>query len=169
MVRKCDEAPARPSKLKTMATSSMKGIVAIEGKCAPCERAIPEPAADEILIKVRACGINRLDCIQRMGKAKPPPGASDILGMEVAGEVVSVGSTTSCPFEIGDRVMSLVSGGAYAEFVVAPIWTSMKIPANVGWEIAGGVPEAGLTAFQLVHFMAKVKVICTYTFRRKKK
>jgi NADPH:quinone reductase-like Zn-dependent oxidoreductase len=152
---------------RKMASSSnlMNGIVASGGKCVPCQREVPQPHDDELLVKTRACGINRLDVIQRMGKAMPPPGASDILGLEVAGEVVAIGpssSSSSCPFAIGDRVMCLVSGGAYADFVVAPICTSMKIPSNVGWEVAAGIPEAGLTAFQLVHFMAKVAVLNTY-------
>lgn len=112
-------------------------MVAIEGKCALCEREIPQPGADEILVKVKACGINRLDVIQRMGKAKPPPGVTDVLGLEIAGEVVGIGTSTSSPFEIGDRVMCLVSGGGYADFAIAPISTSMKIPSNISWEIAG--------------------------------
>ena len=104
---------------------------------------------------MHACGINRLDVIQRKGKAKPPPGASNVLGLEIAGEVLAVGSE-GCSFHVGDKVMSLVSGGGYAQFAVASVATSMKIPSNMSWVEAAGIPEAFLTAFQLINFVGKV-------------
>src|SRR5574340_705297 len=79
----------------------------------PCRRRTPEPAAGEVLIRVAAAGVNRPDVMQRKGLYPPPPGASDIPGLEVAGEVVAVGRGVAEP-ELGDRVCALVTGGGYA-------------------------------------------------------
>src|SRR3954447_19719993 len=79
----------------------------------PETRAVPNPGANEILIKVHAAGVNRPDVSQRSGSYPPPPGASDLPGLEVSGEVVALGTGAS-KHKIGDRVMSLVAGGGYA-------------------------------------------------------
>src|SRR5579872_1349894 len=82
------------------------------------DRPVPQPAAGEVLIKVGAAGVNRPDVLQRRGMSPPPPGAPDILGLEVAGQVVSTGGETAQI--IGQRVCALIAGGGYAEYCVAP-------------------------------------------------
>ena len=84
----------------------------------PEQRPVPSPGEGEILVKVAAAGVNRPDVMQRKGLYPPPPGASDIPGLEIAGEVVALGSGVK-RWKIGDRVMALVSGGGYAEYCVA--------------------------------------------------
>src|SRR5216110_71162 len=83
----------------------------------PAERPRPEPGAGEVLIKVRAAGVNRPDVMQRQGRYPPPPGASDIPGLEIAGTIESVGDGVS-EWGAGDRVCALVAGGGYAEYAV---------------------------------------------------
>ena len=85
----------------------------------PVERPRPEPRAGEVLIEVAAAGVNRPDIFQRRGRYPPPPGASDIPGLEVAGTIATVGADVS-EWRPGDRVCALVAGGGYAEFCVAP-------------------------------------------------
>lgn len=103
----------------------------------------PTPADDELLVKVHTCALNRADILQRLGGYNPPPGASPILGMELAGEVVkSAGS-----WQIGDRVMAVVTGGAYAEYAVVPAGMAIQIPDNLTYEQATCIPEAFLTAY----------------------
>ena len=84
----------------------------------PETRSVPKPGPDEILIKVHAAGVNRPDVAQRSGAYPPPPGASDLPGLEVAGEVVALGAGAT-KHKIGDRVMSLVAGGGYAQYCIA--------------------------------------------------
>src|SRR5687768_7396822 len=83
------------------------------------ERPVPEPAQGEILVRVAAAGVNRPDLLQREGKYPPPPGVSDLPGLEIAGHVEAVGPGVNA-FARGDRVCALVSGGGYAEMCVAP-------------------------------------------------
>jgi NADPH2:quinone reductase len=80
----------------------------------PEERAVPVPAETEVLVRVRAAGVNRPDVMQRKGQYPPPPGAPDIPGLEVAGEVVAVGDKVK-RWKVGDKICALVSGGGYAE------------------------------------------------------
>src|SRR5689334_21694002 len=85
----------------------------------PVERPAPVPGAGDVLIQVAAAGVNRPDVMQRLGKYPPPPGASDIPGLEVAGTIVEVGTEVSA-WRVGDRVCALVAGGGYAQLCVAP-------------------------------------------------
>jgi NADPH2:quinone reductase len=94
------------------------------------QRAVPTPNPNEILIKVAAAGINRGDVVQRLGSYPPPSGASDILGLEVAGEVVAVGKDTT-RFKLGDKVMSLVTGGGYAQYCAAHETHTFLIPPGI--------------------------------------
>lgn len=103
----------------------------------------PVPGPKELLIQVKAAGVNRADVLQRMGKYPPPPGSSDILGLELSGEVITGGSA----YRPGDRVMALVTGGAYAERCVAPEDTTLPIPDNLDFEQAAAIPEAFVTAW----------------------
>ncbi len=110
------------------------------------EAPTPEAGPGELLVRVRAAGINRADLAQRQGNYPPPPGASDTLGLEVAGEVVAFDSGVS-GWHTGERVMALLPGGGYAEYVTFPADMAMRVPDNLTWDEAGGLPEAFLTAW----------------------
>ena len=103
-------------------------------------RPIPEPSVGEVLIRVHAAGVNRPDILQRAGNYPPPPGASDIPGLEIAGEVVANGPCSE-DLEVGARVMALVSGGGYAEYCVAPVPQTLPVPERLSAEEAAAVPE----------------------------
>src|SRR5438445_11860076 len=94
------------------------------------ERPNPEPDAREVLIRVRGAGVARADLMQRQGKYPPPPGASDIPGLDVAGTVENVGEEVS-QYQVGDPVCAILTGGGYAEFCVAPAEQVLPIPG--GW------------------------------------
>src|SRR4051812_37900259 len=95
--------------------SSMRAVVADgDGRIAIVDRPLPQPSPGEVLIKVAAAGVNRPDVLQRRGMYPPPPGAPDILGLEVAGEVVAAGQGAEAL--IGDKVCALVAGGGYAQY-----------------------------------------------------
>jgi putative PIG3 family NAD(P)H quinone oxidoreductase len=106
----------------------------------------PEPGPDELLVAVHAAGINGADLMQRQGFYPAPPGwPADIPGMEFAGEVVATGSATS-RFQVGDRVMTIVGGGAQAELLTVPEAFTLPVPDSISWEEAGGFPEVFFTA-----------------------
>ena len=107
------------------------------------DTADPRPGAGELLVRVRAVGVNRADVQQRRGSYPPPPGASPILGLELAGEVVE----PSGRWKSGDRVMAVVAGGAYAQVCVVPEGMAMPIPADLPFDQAAAIPEAFLTAY----------------------
>jgi NADPH2:quinone reductase len=115
---------------------------------APEQRPVPVPGEGEILIKVAAAGVNRPDVMQRKGLYPPPPGASDIPGLEIAGEVAALGSGVK-RWAIGDRVMALVIGGGYAEYCLAH--ESHTMPVNgLSMEEAAAVPETFMTVWHNV-------------------
>ena len=101
--------------------------------------------------------VNRADLLERKGLYPPPPGTNGVLGLEAAGEVIEIGSAVPSSLKIGDRVMALLSGGGYAEYVKVPANHVMKIPDGMGWEDAGAIPEVWLTAFQLVHVVGRMR------------
>lgn len=108
----------------------------------------PDPAAREgqIRIRVRAAGINRPDILQRLGRYPAPPGASDILGLEVAGEVDQVGAGVD-RWSVGDRVCALLGGGGYAEFAVVDARHALPVPADMDFFQAAALPETVCTVF----------------------
>ena len=109
------------------------------------DRPAPEPGPDEVLVAVRATSVNGADLLQRKGGYPPPEGATDILGLEAAGEVVEVGDrVTSCA--VGDRVCGLLPGGGYAEYAVLPAGLVLPLPEQVDWTQAGGLAEVFATA-----------------------
>ena len=123
------------------------------------QRPDPAPAAGELLIAVKAAGINRPDVLQRKGAYPPPPGASDLPGLEVAG-VVRGGSEAdlaAAGLKIGDRVCALVAGGGYAELCVAPAGQCLPIPAGLSDVEAAALPETFFTVWQNVFHIAKLK------------
>jgi len=115
----------------------------------PETRPVPQPGPDEILIKVMAAGVNRPDVAQRMGHYPPPPGASDLPGLEVAGEVVAVGSNAK-KHKLGDKVMSLVAGGGYAQYCIAQDAQAMAVPPSLSMKEAGALPETLMTVWHNV-------------------
>jgi tumor protein p53-inducible protein 3 len=110
------------------------------------ETPAPTPGEHELLVKVHATALNRADLLQRMGGYPPPPGASDILGLEMAGEIVGIGSNVT-RWELGHRVCALLPGGGYASYVVIPEDMAMPIPDNLSYEQAAAIPEVFLTAY----------------------
>ena len=114
----------------------------------PEERPVPSPGEGDILIKVAAAGVNRPDVMQRKGLYPPPPGASDIPGLEIAGEVAALGSGAT-RWKVGDRVMALVSGGGYAEYCIAHGSHAMPV-SGLSMEEAAAVPETFLTVWHNV-------------------
>lgn len=128
----------------------MRAVVA-EGSGGPevlklVQRPIPTPREGEILVKVKVAGVNRPDVIQRQGGYPPPPGAPDILGLEIAGEVAATGPNAT-RFSIGTPVMALVPGGGYADYAVAHESNALPIPAGLSFEEAGAIPETYFTVW----------------------
>jgi putative PIG3 family NAD(P)H quinone oxidoreductase len=115
----------------------------------PVEMAVPKPAAREVLIRVAAAGVNRPDLMQREGKYPPPPGATDIPGLEVSGTIAACGAEVT-RWREGDQVCALVSGGGYAEYCVAPDVQCLPIPKGVDLVDAGGIPETFFTVWMNV-------------------
>jgi len=115
----------------------------------PETRSVPAPGPNEILIKVAAAGVNRPDVAQRSGAYPPPPGASDLPGLEVAGEVVALGAG-SHKHKLGDRVMSLVAGGGYAPYCIAQDAQAMAVPQALSMLEAGATPETLMTVWHNV-------------------
>jgi len=116
----------------------------------------PEPAEGEVLIRVSAAGVNRPDIVQRNGLYPAPPGASPILGLEVAGEVVAIGKEVK-RWTLGDKVCALTNGGGYAEFVVAPEGQCLPIPAGLTEVEAAALPETFFTVWSNVFDRARLQ------------
>lgn len=112
----------------------------------PVERPTPEPAANEVLIKVAAAGVNRPDVMQRRGKYPPPPGASDIPGLEVAGTIEAIGPGVQ-DWKRGDRVCALLAGGGYADHCVAPGPQCLPVPSGLEMTAAAAIPETFFTVW----------------------
>jgi NADPH:quinone reductase len=115
----------------------------------PETRAVPQPGPHDILIKVAAAGVNRPDVAQRSGVYPPPPGASDLPGLEVAGEVVALGKDAT-RFKIGDKVMSLVAGGGYAQYCLTHETHAMPVPNGFSMLEAAATPETLMTVWHNV-------------------
>jgi len=134
-----------PSQMTVVAISKPGGPEVL----LPETRAVPAPGPGEILIKVAAAGVNRPDVAQRSGSYPPPPGASDLPGLEVAGEVVALGAG-SHKHKVGDKVMSLVAGGGYAQYCIAQDAQAMAVPASLSILEAGATPETLMTVWHNV-------------------
>lgn len=117
---------------------------------------IPQPAANEILIKVHSAGINRADLLQRKGLYPPPEDASPIMGLEVAGTVAAIGADAG-NWQVGDKVCALTHGGGYADYAVAPIGQCMPIPAGFSKAEAASLPEALLTIWHNIFQRARLQ------------
>jgi len=121
----------------------------------PAERPVPHPGDGEVLIRVAAAGVNRPDVLQRKGMYPPPPGASDLPGLEVAGTIAAVGPHVQTWRE-GDRVCALISGGGYAEYCVAPAPQCLPIPRGMDRVHAAAVPETTFTVWTNVFERGKL-------------
>jgi putative PIG3 family NAD(P)H quinone oxidoreductase len=123
--------------------------IAIEGGKGPAsalhavQRPRPKPGPGEILVRVRAAGVNRPDLIQRLGMYPPPPGAPDTMGLEVAGEV----AVAAGRWKVGDRVCALLGGGGYAEYAAVDARHALPIPDGLSFEEAAGLPETVFTVY----------------------
>jgi tumor protein p53-inducible protein 3 len=120
------------------------------------EASQPLLGPEDIRIDVRATAVNRADLLQRQGMYPPPPGASPILGLECAGEVIEVGSDAA-GWRIGDRAMALLAGGGYAQEVVVHHGSAMHVPPAMSFEEAGAFPEVFLTAFLNLFMLGEIK------------
>ncbi|WP_305044954.1 NAD(P)H-quinone oxidoreductase [Geoalkalibacter sp.] len=135
--------------IKTRAYGPAEGLIPNTGP-------IPEPGCGEVLIQVSAAGVNRPDVLQRTGNYPPPPGASDVLGLEVAGTIVAVGEAVS-DWQIGDQVCALVASGGYAEYCIAPAPQCLPVPKNFSMVEAAGLPETFFTVWTNVFERGKLQ------------
>lgn len=116
----------------------------------------PVPNENEVLVKVAYAGVNRPDCIQRIGAYPAPKGASKVLGLEISGEIVGVGADVD-EANIGNRVMALTAGGGYAEYCIVDVRNVLPIPSNISMEEAACIPETFFTVWHNVFQLGKLK------------
>jgi NADPH2:quinone reductase len=139
----------------------MQAVIAREpgdaGVLTLVERPVPQPGAGEVLLRVTAAGINRPDIMQRQGLAKPPAGITDVLGLEVCGEVVACGPGVPSELE-GRRVMSLVPGGGYAPWCVAPVAHSFIVPDRLEDVAAAAMPEGLFTVWHNLFELGRLQM-----------
>ena len=123
----------------------------------PATRPVPEPKAGEVLIRIAAAGVNRADCLQRMGRYPMPPGAPDIPGLECSGTVVKTGEGVA-DWQVGDQLCALMIGDGYGEYAAAPAAQCLPVPDGVSLVDAGGLPETFCTVwtnvFERIHLRA---------------
>ncbi len=122
----------------------------------PETRPVPQPGAGEVLIRVAAAGVNRPDVLQRMGYYPPPPGASDLPGLEIAGTVIAVGPGGD-PELLGQSMCALVAGGGYAEYALAPVGSCLPVPTGYSMAEAAALPE---TMFTVWHNLFERAWVC---------
>ena len=145
------DAPFIPSRMTAIEISEPGG----PGVLVPVEREVPPPAPGEVLVAVEAAGVNRPDVMQRQGLYPPPPGASDIPGLEIAGTVVAHGDGVASP-AVGARVCALVTGGGYAEYCAAPAPLCLPVPDGLDAIQAAGLPETFFTVWTNVFDRARL-------------
>jgi putative PIG3 family NAD(P)H quinone oxidoreductase len=133
---------ALPAEMTAIAIPTPGGPEAL----VPQRRPVPKPGARELLVKVAAAGINRPDVLQRQGNYAPPPGATDIPGLEIAGEVVASGGQAG-PWKLGDKLCALVAGGGYAEYCLAPAPQCLPVPRGLDLIQAAAIPETFFTVW----------------------
>lgn len=116
----------------------------------------PTPGEGEVLLRVAAAGVNRADLMQRMGKYPPPPGASELLGLEVSGTITTLGAGAH-GWQVGDEVCALLTGGGYAEQVVVPVTQLLPVPVGVSLVDAAALPEVACTVWSNVFMVGGLK------------
>ncbi|WP_439692757.1 NAD(P)H-quinone oxidoreductase [Curtobacterium sp. SP.BCo] len=134
----------------------MRAITPDHGSLHLDDRPDPEPATGEVLIEVAAAGVNNADLQQVAGNYPPPPGASDVLGLEVSGTVRALGPDVH-GFAVGDRVCALLSGGGYATLVVAPVTQVLPVPEGIDLVEAAALPEAACTVYSNIGMLAGLR------------
>src|SRR5437016_5800753 len=134
--------PALPAEMTAIAIHAPGGPEML----VPQRLAVPQPAAGEVLVKVAAAGVNRPDVMQRRGLYPPPKGATDIPGLEIAGEVVALGAGAR-RWKLGDKVMALVVGGGYAEYCPAHESHCLPVPPGLAMVEAAAIPETFFTVW----------------------
>lgn len=133
----------------------MLALLSTEHSLTLTEVETPHPKPNEVLIKVHAAGVNRADLLQRKGLYPPPEGESDVLGLEVAGEVAAIGSACEHT-EVGERVFALLGGGGYAEYVVVDEHLLMPLPAHFSYDQGAAIAEVFLTAYQSIFWLGNL-------------
>lgn len=141
-----------PTDMTAIAISAPGGPEVLQ----PAARPVPTPAAGEVLIRVAAAGVNRPDVLQRMGFYPPPPGASDLPGLEIAGTIVAVGPGGD-PEQLGQAVCALVAGGGYAEYCIAPAGSCLPVPKGFSMAEAAALPETVFTVWHNLFERAYVR------------
>ena len=136
----------------------MKAVIADPAKGGPVitDRPVPTPAAGEVLIKIAAAGVNGADLSQAKGRYPVPPGATDILGLEAAGEITAIGDGVR-QWRVGDKVCALLVGGGYAEYVNVPAVQCLPAPANLSIVEAAALPECVITVWLNVFELGALK------------
>lgn len=145
--------------------ATMPALVAVGGAAVVESRALPVPRAGEVLVRVTGSAVNRADTLQRRGLYDPPPGVTDVLGLELTGVVAALGppappgAPPALPgvAAVGARVMALVAGGGNAGYAAVPACHLLPVPPAWTTAVASAVPETFLTAFQLLHLVAAVR------------
>ncbi|KAJ3531794.1 hypothetical protein NM688_g7523 [Phlebia brevispora] len=141
---------------------SMRAVIVKDGK-GPLENLYigeierPSPRHGEVLVKIKAFGLNRMDILQREGKYPLPPGAPETLGVEFSGTISEVGEGCKPMWKVGDAVIGLASGGAYAEYIRLPQANLMRKPPQLSWEEAASIPENFLLAYQALILIAQLR------------
>ncbi len=136
------EVTSLPASMTAIAISAPGGPEVLQ----PTTRPVPQPGPGEVLIRVAAAGVNRPDVLQRMGFYPPPPGASDLPGLEIAGTIVAVGPGGDAEL-LGQAVCALVAGGGYAEYCTAPVGSCLPVPKGFSMAEAAALPEAVFTVW----------------------
>ena len=134
--------PPLPAAMQRIDSTSTGGPDVLRPACAP----LPDARAGEVLVRVMAAGVNRVDCQQRRGTYAPPPGAGSTLGVEIAGEIVALGEGVEA-WRIGDRICALVESGGYAQYCAAPARQCLRWPAGYDAIRAAALPEAFFTVW----------------------
>jgi len=134
----------------------MKCIEIVENRLVLADRPWPKPSAGEVLVKVYAAGVNRPDILQRQGLYAPPPGTTDVPGLEIAGEVAEVGREVR-GFKPGQKVCALVSGGGYAEYCLVPAPQCLPVPKGMDYIAAAAIPETFFTVWANLFDLARLK------------
>jgi NADPH:quinone reductase len=137
--------PTPPSRMTAIGIKTPGGPEALAAE----ERPVPVPGPTEVLVKVKAAGVNRPDVMQRKGQYPPPPGAPDIPGLEIAGDVVALGDKVT-RWKVGDKICALVSGGGYAEYCVTDEATALSVPKGFSYLEAAALPETFMTVWHNV-------------------
>lgn len=134
----------------------MNALQTENGQLKPAKIPTPQPNAGELLVEVKAAGVNRADILQKEGKYPPPAAASPLLGLEVSGTVAAVGEGVK-NWKVGDRVFGLMGGGGYAQYAILNSRLAMPVPDALDFTEAAAIPEVFLTAWQALKWLAKLQ------------